>query len=70
MEDSRKGRRDGDKGQKTPSPHVDGVKGKKARIYKMKEGERKRDWKDSKMIALGHVQGYFLCLYGCITLSF
>ena len=70
MEDSRKGRRDGEKGQEMPSPHVDGEKGKEAIVYKMKEGERKEDWKYSKMIALGHVRGYFLCLYGCITLSF
>ena len=45
-------------------------KGKEAIVYKMKEGERERDWKYSKVIALGHVRGYFLCLYGCITLSF
>ena len=43
MEDSRNGRRDGEKGQKTPSPHVDGEKGKKAMIYKMKEGEKEGD---------------------------
>ena len=45
MEDSRKGKRDGEKGLWTPSPHVDEKKGKKAIVYKMKEGERKRDWK-------------------------
>ena len=39
-----------------PSPHVDGEKGKEAIVYKMKEGERKMDWKYSKMIALGHVR--------------
>ena len=43
MEDSKKGRRDGEKGLETPSPHVDGEKGKKAIVYKMKEGERKED---------------------------
>ena len=43
MEDSRKGRRDGEKGQETPSPHVDGEKGKESIVYKMKEGERKED---------------------------
>ena len=43
MEDSRKGRRDGEKSQETPSPHVDGEKGKKAMIYKMKEGEKEGD---------------------------
>ena len=41
MEDSRKGRRNGEKGQETPSPHVDGEKSKESIVYKMKEGERK-----------------------------
>ena len=41
MEDSRKGERDGEKGLSTPSPHVDDEKGKKAIVYKTKEGERK-----------------------------
>ena len=49
---------------------MDGEKGKEVIVYKMKEGERKGDEKDSKMIVLEHVRGYFLCLYGCITLSF
>ena len=70
MEDSRKGKGDEEKGLWMPNPHVDGEKGKGAIVYKMKEGERKGDWKYSKTIALGHVRGYFLCLYGCITLSF
>ena len=46
MEDSRKGRKNGEKGQETPSPHVDGKKGKEPIVYKMKEGERKGDWKN------------------------
>ena len=41
MEDSRKCRRDGEKGLWMPNPHVDGEKGKEAIVYKMKEGERK-----------------------------
>ena len=45
MEDSRKGKRDGEKELSTPSPHVDEEKGKKAIVYKTKEGERKGDWK-------------------------
>ena len=49
---------------------MDGEKGKEAIVYKMKEGERKGTEKYSKMIALGYVRGYFLCSYGCITLSF
>ena len=43
MEDSRKGRRNGEKGQEMPSPHVDGEKGKESIVYKMKEGERNGD---------------------------
>jgi len=45
MEDSRKGKRDGEKELSTPSPHVDDEKGKKAIVYKTKEGEKKGDWK-------------------------
>ena len=41
MEDSRKGKRNGEKGLSTPNPHVDGEKGKKAIVYNTKEGERK-----------------------------
>ena len=43
MEDSRKDKRVGEKGLSTPSPHVDEKKGKKAIVYKTKEGERKGD---------------------------
>ena len=55
MEDSRKDKRDGEKELSTLSPHMDDEKGKKAIVYKMKEGERKGDWNHSKIIALGHV---------------
>ena len=60
MEDSRKGKRDGENELSTPSPRVDDEKGKKAIIYKTKEGERKWDWNYSQIIALGHVRGYSL----------
>ena len=43
MEDSRKGKRDGEKGFSTPSPHIDEKKGKKAIVYKTKKGKRKGD---------------------------
>ena len=43
MEDSRKGKRDGEKELSTPNPHVDGEKGKKVIVYNTKEGERKRE---------------------------
>ena len=36
MEDSRKGKRDGEKELSTPNPHVDGEKGKKAIVYNTK----------------------------------
>ena len=61
MEDSRKGKRDGEKELSTPSPHMDGEKGKKAIVYKTKKGEGKGGLKnDSKIISLGHVWGYSL----------
>ena len=41
MEDSRKGKTDGEKELLTPNPHVDGGKGKKAIVYNTKEEERK-----------------------------
>ena len=37
MEDSRKGKTDGEKELSTPNPHVDGGKGKKAIVYNTKE---------------------------------
>ena len=45
MEDSRKGKRDGEKELSMPSPHVDDEKGKKAIAYKTKKRERKVDEK-------------------------
>ena len=41
MEDSKKGKRDGEKELWMPNPHVDEERGKEAIVYKMKEGERK-----------------------------
>ena len=46
----------------TPSPHVDGEKGKEAIVYKMKEGERKVDWKYSKKEHWGMFE-YTFCAY-------
>ena len=57
MEDSRKGKRDDEKGLSTPSPHVDEKKGKKAIVYKTKKGKGKGTKNYSKIIALGHVRG-------------
>ena len=45
MEDSRKDKRDGEKGLSTPNPHVDGENGKKAIIYK-KEGRKRKGEKN------------------------
>ena len=41
MEDSRKGKKDGEKELSMPNPHVDGEKGIKVIVYNTKEGERK-----------------------------
>ena len=61
MEDSRKGKRDGEKELSTPSSHVDDEKGKKTIVYKTKKGEGKGGLKNnSKIISLGHVRGYLL----------
>ena len=58
MEDSRKGKKDDEKGLSTPSPHVDKEKGKEAMVYKTKKGKRKGDGKSSsKIIALEHIRG-------------
>ena len=57
MEDSRKGKKDDEKGLSTPSPHVDEKKGKEAILYKTKKGKRKGTKNYSKIIALGHVRG-------------
>ena len=53
MEDSRKGKTDGEKELSTPNPHMDGGKGKRAIVYNTKEGkkgrgERKKDKKKKK----------------------
>ena len=45
MKDSRKSKKDDEKGLSTPSPHVDKEKGKEAMVYKTKKGKRKRDGK-------------------------
>ena len=42
MEDSRKGKKDDEKGLSTSSPHMDKEKGKEAIVYKMKKGKRKQ----------------------------
>ena len=84
MEDSRKGKTDGEKELSTPNPHVDGGKYKKAIVYNTKEEKRKGGQKGeeekekektkrgvySQVIALEHVRGYFLYRYTHITLSF
>ena len=41
MEDSKEGKRDGEKELWTPSPHVGDEKGKRAIVYKTKEKEEK-----------------------------
>ena len=73
MEDSGKGKTDGEKELSTPNPHVDGGKGKKAIVYNTKGKKEKEKTKRgvySQVIALEHVRGYFLYRYTRITLSF
>ena len=48
MEDSRKGKRDEEKGLSTPNPHVDGGNSKKAIVYSTKEGKKKGGQKKKK----------------------
>ena len=57
MEDSRKGKKNDEKGLSTSSPHVDEEKGKEVIVYKTKKGKRKKTKNSSKIIALGHVRG-------------
>ena len=45
MEDSRKGKTDGEKGLSTPNPHVDGGKGKRVIVYNTKEGKKEGEGK-------------------------
>ena len=40
MKDSRKEKRDGEKGLSTPNPHVDGGNGKKTIVYNTKEEKK------------------------------
>ena len=42
-EDSRKDKRNGEKGLSTPNPHVDGGNGKKAIVYNTKEEKKKKE---------------------------
>ena len=42
MEDSRKDKRNGEKGLSTPNPHVDGGNGKKAIVYNTKEKKKRK----------------------------
>ena len=78
MEDSRKGKRDGEKELSTPNPHVDGGKCKKVIVYNTKEEKKKGRKKEEKtkrgvysqVIVLGHVRGYFRYQHMRITLPF
>ena len=69
MENSRKGKTDGEKELSTPNPHVDGENGKKAIVYNTEE-EKTGRIVYSEVITLEHVRGYFLYLYERIILSF
>ena len=45
MEDSRKGKKDNEKGLSTSSPHMDKKKGKEDMVYKTKKGKRREEEK-------------------------
>ena len=64
MEDSRKGKRDGEKGLSTPDPHVDGGKGKKAIVYNTKgeNQEKERLSSDSTRVC---PRILFIQIYAC-----
>ena len=58
MEDSRKDKRNGEKGLSTLNPHVDGGNGKKAMVYNTKEGiegekKEKEELKEKEKIKKG-----------------
>ena len=63
MEDSRKDKRDGEKGISTPNPHVDGEKGKKVIVYNTEEERRMWERRKtgrivySQVITLEHIRG-------------
>ena len=42
MEDSRKGKTDGEKGLSMPNPHVDGGKGERTIVYNTNEEKEKK----------------------------
>ena len=46
MEDSRKGKTDGEKELSTPNPHVDGGNGKKVIVYNTKEEKKEGTQKE------------------------
>ena len=48
MEDSRKGKTNGEKELSTPNPHVDGGKGERVIVYNTKEGKKERKEKKKK----------------------
>ena len=63
MEDSRKGRMDGEKGLSTPNPHVDGGKGKKAIVYNTKGKNQERGLKNDSTRACPRI--LFIQIYAC-----
>ena len=48
MEDSRKGKTDGEKELSTPNPHVDGGKCERVIVYNTKEGKKEKEEKKEK----------------------
>ena len=54
MEDSRKGKTDGEKKLSTPNPHVDAGKGEKAIVYNTKEEKEKRERDRKNCVLTNH----------------
>ena len=48
MEDSRKNKRNGEKGLSTPNPHVDGGNGKKIIVYNTKKEKKEGETQNKK----------------------
>ena len=65
MEDSRKGKKDDEKGLSTSSPHVDEEKGKEAIVYKTKKGKREGERNYSKIVALDMSEETLCINYTC-----
>ena len=56
MEDSRKGKGDGEKELSTPNPHVDGGKSERAIVYNTKKGKKRK--KENGVLTSDNTKSY------------